>query len=257
MAIVYKYYPPTEYSFDALEKGYFYFSKVARLNDPFDSSYSLISKFSLTQSWIERGMIHPESESIMREYGTCSFSEKRDSKHMWTFYADNYKGMLIGYDESTYKRLAPLRIGYYKMQYVDSVINIDDPSQEFILDLVFDEPRKYSVSELDETRCRDEFFAYLCTVKEKETWQNEAERRLILGNDVLNNQERLEKHGIEYGTSGYRVPMPSDCIKEIYVGHNMFSQDQLRIRQIADKYGIEKILRTELTEPFGVGFVAL
>ena len=41
---LYKYYPLTEYSLDALEKAYFYLNNPKDFNDPFDCNYNLITE---------------------------------------------------------------------------------------------------------------------------------------------------------------------------------------------------------------------
>ena len=41
MKLVYKYYAPKDYNLDAIEKQYFYFRHVSKLNDPFDSNILL------------------------------------------------------------------------------------------------------------------------------------------------------------------------------------------------------------------------
>ena len=40
--MVYEYYPPTNFTFEALTKKYFFFNKAAKQNDPFDTSFCLL-----------------------------------------------------------------------------------------------------------------------------------------------------------------------------------------------------------------------
>lgn len=256
MAIVYKYYPPTDYTFDALENGYFFFSKAAKLNDPFDCSFKLITGFDLTQELIRRGWIPAESEDIINEYATCSFSQKKDSKHMWTFYAENYSGILVGFDEERFEELPDkysTRILYYNVQYIDSMLNFDCPCTEFKTNLVFDDIRTYKISDLND-KTLDAFFEYLCTIKEKKTWQEEVEKRLIVASEFIRNKNKLTEKGVEFLDNGYKIPMPDNCIKEIYVGHNITTENLGKVREIAKKHNVQTIRETTFGEPFDVKF---
>ena len=42
---LYKYYSAKKHNFDAVRDGEFFFSKVSKLNDPFDASFKLIEPF--------------------------------------------------------------------------------------------------------------------------------------------------------------------------------------------------------------------
>ena len=40
----------------------------------------------------------------------------------------------------------------------------------------------------------------------------------------------------EYDNGGYKIPIPSDCVKEIIIGHNFDMKELDWVRQIAEKY---------------------
>ena len=54
--MLYKYYPPTEYTYDALQKGYFFFNKVSRQNDPYDASFKLLQADFLLEDLRRKGL---------------------------------------------------------------------------------------------------------------------------------------------------------------------------------------------------------
>lgn len=55
MKLVYKYYAPEDYNLDAIEKQYFYFRHVSKLNDPFDSNILLFSARRICKEfWAKR-----------------------------------------------------------------------------------------------------------------------------------------------------------------------------------------------------------
>ena len=79
--LIYKYYAPNEYNLDALLNHYFWFSKRASLNDPFDignfekgkQSQSLHNKMSL-KFILDLGVSETGAQSLIPEYAICYFS---------------------------------------------------------------------------------------------------------------------------------------------------------------------------------------
>ena len=67
--IVYKYYSPEQYNFDALKNHYFWFSKVSKLNDPFDSSSKLLRPSCFRENLLKECNIDEDKlSSIMLQY---------------------------------------------------------------------------------------------------------------------------------------------------------------------------------------------
>lgn len=55
--MVYKYFSPNEHNFDALQNGYFWFSKRKYLNDPFDMAGGVVNEFPNFVKYLkERGL---------------------------------------------------------------------------------------------------------------------------------------------------------------------------------------------------------
>ena len=257
--MIYKYYPPTDYTFDALCNRYFFFSKVSKLNDPFDSSFKLIKGTKLANMLIQRSIIHLEAEQIMKEYGTCSFSEVKDSMHMWAFYANNFGGLVVGYDDSKFPSITEklmARVPYYKVTYLESMNNVDSPYNIYKLKNLISGNKCIKGWEIfkGDPKIDDDFFAYLYTIKAKATWSEEKEHRLFAGNDILRNKTRLEQLGVQYTPTGYKIPMPDGAIKEIIIGHNFPESRYGCIKRIAEENGITSIQHTQIEKPFEIGF---
>lgn len=237
--MLYKYYSPLQHNFEAVINGQFYFSKVSKLNDPFDANFKLVEPF---KDFLGKIPIASNAREIMGNYGTCSFSEEANNKHLWALYADSYKGFVIEYDKAKLKEISktilapcPLR----QIDYRDSLLNLDNPDSEFELE-VDGKKQSFKVREcLNDIKNTDRLFEYLCCVKEKKIWGNEKEWRLFVGQHILEPQRKC----ITYKENGYLIPIPQDTIKSIIVGHNMEDINLPYICVIARKYNI-KIKKT-------------
>ena len=257
---VFKYYPPNKYSFDALRKEYFFFSKVKRLNDPFDCSYKLIKHTKLAQELINRRLLSDNSDMIMKEYGTCSFSSCRDSMHLWTFYAMDFTGFAIGFADEKFEELPSVflnRILYYEVTYLDEMIDLDcQLTRIAVKDLFEDSEETCTIAEINacisDPKKLDMLFKYLCTIKYSH-WKNEQERRLIVANDIIRNKEKLENKGVKYLSVGYNIPMVKDSITEIIAGHNM-NPHYFRLLKCIAKYKKIPLYKTKVEQPFNIEF---
>ena len=102
--LIYKYYAPNEYNLDALLNRYFWFSKRAALNDPFDignfekgkQSQSLHNKMSL-KFILDLGVSETGAQSLIPEYAICSFSRNELNKQMWAYYTKDYSGWCLAF----------------------------------------------------------------------------------------------------------------------------------------------------------------
>lgn len=272
--MIYKYYPPTCYTCDALSRGYFYFNKAAVQNDPFEMSLKVLQSKSLLKALGYDEDKQNRVSEIMRGYGCCCFTTKNNNKRMWASYADNYKGLVIGFDESRFESYYSdyyTRIHYAKVDYIEHPITDNDLNLTFQLDLPLlkaDEEQKENpllaaYQYLDFIRGErnekeiDALFTHLCCIKEKDTWDIEDEYRLIAALDVINGRDRLEKKGFGYLESGYKIPIPSDCVKEIIIGHNFDMKEIGWVKQIAEKYGVKIIQQTKAERPFEIEFTSI
>ncbi|WP_281846487.1 hypothetical protein [Olleya namhaensis] len=92
---IYKYYSPTEYSFESVQYKYLYFAKPSDFNDPFDCNNNLISFINENSKNKTR---HKSKEKKfakkMKNVGICCFSRTKDSVLMWSHYASKHKGYI-------------------------------------------------------------------------------------------------------------------------------------------------------------------
>lgn len=260
--IVYKYYSNIEYNFDALKNHYFWFSKVSKLNDPFDSSSKLLQPSCFRENLLKECNIGDDKlSSIMSQYGTCSFSKDYDNKILWANYADNYKGFVVAFDDNYFEELFKqylIRMPYQEVMYVDSILDLDDLNRTFKI-RVLGERYDETVKLWDCLKCdknRDKLFTFLCSLKNV-VWQPEQEMRLICAYDVINNKDRLEKLGIIYNENGYKIPyhQPS-VIKGIIVGHNASEETKKELSDIADVYGIKLFMTEPSSIPFNINLIS-
>ena len=267
--MIYKYYPPTCYTCDALSRGYFYFNKASVQNDPFEMSLKVLQSKTLLKALGYDEDKQNRVLEIMRGYGCCCFTTKNNNKRMWASYADNYKGLVIGFDESrfeSYYKDYQTRIHYAKVDYIEHPITDNDLNSTFQLELPLlktDEGQKENpllaayryldfIGGKRDERKIDALFTHLCCIKQKETWNIEDEYRLIAALDVINNKDKLEKKGFGYLESGYKIPIPSDCIKEIIVGHNFDMTKSFFIENLVKKYSPKIVERTKAEIPFEI-----
>lgn len=246
--MVYKYYSPTEYNFDALSKGYFFFSKVSKLNDPFDCSFKLIEqskKFLQHLGFINR---EKEASDIMKQYGTCSFSRLKGNKRMWALYANNYQGFCVEFDDKqfdtpriisweneipiitenkTNKEDSPY---HYMIKgdigYVQKELDFDDFAICGYRELLNDDSIiEYPIGAcLHDDKMKDILFARLCFTKEKHSWESEEEFRLLVGNyiDFMPESFKITTD------AGYKILFHKSIVSSITIGHN-FSISNLKL----------------------------
>ena len=120
--MLYKYYPLTPYNLDALKVGYFYFSKAKCLNDPFDMTFGLLSQNIINKLYSDDSQKELASEK-MKNYGVCCFSEKWNNNILWAYYANNYSGFVVGYDETLFHKIMDenlVRVPLQKVNYIEN-----------------------------------------------------------------------------------------------------------------------------------------
>lgn len=88
---LYKYYPLTENSLDALEKGYFYLCNPKDFNDPFDCNYNLITE---NQRELRNWEYVPLPNDVTNKGITC-FSTDGLNPLMWGHYTKSYNGFVV------------------------------------------------------------------------------------------------------------------------------------------------------------------
>lgn len=118
--ILYKYYSPKLYNFEAVRDRKFYLSTNAQLNDPYDlfsgnilwetlttKSNPMRKRIQETLNFIEQ-QNYPDKkintneqdisiiEKTFRQFASCSFTTNPLDRLMWAHYADSYSGFCIG-----------------------------------------------------------------------------------------------------------------------------------------------------------------
>lgn len=83
-----------ERELDAIREGFLYCSAYLDLNDPMEGSFS--SSRHLRNSRRYREILEAITDN-KAAIGMCSFSEVFDHELMWAHYADQFKGICIGY----------------------------------------------------------------------------------------------------------------------------------------------------------------
>ena len=263
----------SDYTKDALTKGYFFFNKSTYQNDPFDCSLRLLQSETLLRRLGYTKDRADTAYKIMGEYGSCCFTTRKDNKHLWSFYSNNYKGIVIGFDANRFSEYLKQGIHYVKVEYKNTPITEDHLDDTFQLEMPIlkadlendPDPSHYLLEEytyrnsLRDERTRDALFFRLCSLKEKSVWEDEEEYRLIAAGSVQReeNIERQKREGVEYDNGGYKIPIPSDCVKEIIIGHNFDMKELDWVRQIAEKYDVEIIQQTKAEKPFEVEFTSI
>ena len=228
---VYKYYSPADYNFEAIEKGYLFFSKAEKLNDPFDVSLKLINASTNFKALIERLFPH-EYETFSNKYGTCSFEQ---------FGAIS-------------KELS-LPIPYFDVHYVDECPNLDTKDMKIPYRNMGEKEDSFLLlndKSIKDPKNLDRVFQYLWSIKEKEGWFHEKEKRMFLGNvptTILNSKITYE--------NGYKVPFPKNCLKRIIIGYNMEDKNVERMKKISNIYGLQGLHLIHVSEkPFDLDIIS-
>ena len=133
--MLYKYYSPQPHNFEAVINGKFYFSKVCKLNDPFDSNFKLVEPY---KEFLRKVPIAPNADKIIGNYGTCSFSEEANNKHLWALYTDSYKGFVIEYNKEKLEEIsniisAPCPL--HPVDYRKELLCLNDVNAQFELEV--------------------------------------------------------------------------------------------------------------------------
>lgn len=102
---LYKYYPPKKHNFKAIAQKKIFFCYPSSLNDPNDTSITNIQAFPQFCRGLD--VDNQKLKESLDRHAICCFSKgsKADNCHLWTFYASNYEGFAVEYDENVLKDL--------------------------------------------------------------------------------------------------------------------------------------------------------
>lgn len=265
--LIYKYYAPNDYNFDALEQQYFFFNKAQFANDPFDCNPKLLEFLKPKSPYLN----NLSSYDAFNQFGICCFSLANDNKHLWSLYAHSYKGFCVGFECDTFEKFFSEDISQIPLVFATYIDRLED--------IVEDKSKytKYDYAESDVNNrkktinvdvnevCKlqpshrewDDLMCLLLSIKEREIWDVEEEVRLIFHSFAIANRHRLTKKGYKYEAFGYKVPMPKDCIKEIIIGHNIEQEHIIRLNKIGDNMNLENLLKTSPSSPFEIKIIPI
>ncbi len=241
---VYKYYAPRKYNIEALRNEYFWFSKRMYQNDPFDMYVEIIDRFSkFKQCLIDLGYDHDKYTELVNKFATCSFAKSGTNKHLWALYADSYRGWCLEFEETDKMVIGTFDKRLYGMTYIGEMPDLnnfethiphyDNPSEcTPINGLLCDIKNKGG----------ERLFHYLLCIKEKNTWEIEEEKRMILSRTFL------LANCISENAAGYKVSWAPNILRRIIVGHNISKRKLHSLQRIAHDKGIE-LWRTKIGDP--------
>ena len=219
MSTIYKYYAPTEYNLDALINEYFWFSKRAYLNDPFDMNLQILNIFPKFKELLEsHGYDLDKYNKIVGDFAICCFTKDLDNQHFWSLYAGNFQGWCLEFEKDN---LVDPRDGVpnklHDVIYLNEVPNLDNKYQHLEIEKNEDgSSRSETIAGLlYNEKKQEELFTYLLRIKDRDIWSAEEECRLILGNIYLMS------HKQHSNANGYRIPWKENALKRIIVGCRM------------------------------------
>jgi len=154
-------------------EGKIHASEYTKLNDPMEGTFW---HYGLHKDLLEK------IERDKKKWRICSFSKKWDNHLMWTFYANLWKGIVIGIDEKS-----------LKLQYGDNVSKI---SYSGISDVENDNITSKGVKEILSCKTKD--------------WQYEKEVRVFTEDDFITVE-------IEKVILGYKISHYNKLIIELLV----------------------------------------
>jgi len=99
---------------DAIETGYLFCAAFTTLNDPMEGNFSSSRNLRKSENY------HAVREAILSNksrIGMCSFSEVHNHELMWAHYADQFRGICVGYNFSKLRRHLPEGLSFVRMFY--------------------------------------------------------------------------------------------------------------------------------------------
>lgn len=147
-------------------------------------------------------------------------------------------------------------IQYFDVHYVNKCPNLDTKDMEIPYCNIGDKEDKFFLlndNSIRDPKNLDRVFQYLWSIKEKEGWSHEKEKRMFLGNvptTILNSK-------ITYEDAGYKVPFPKNCLKRIIIGYNMKDKNVERMKKICDIYGLQGLHLIHVSDkPFDLDIIS-
>lgn len=192
--ILFKYRKFDKSSLELFINRELWFAKADTLNDPFEANASLANIMkAVWEHYPLSANLRVKYEEAIREslltLGICSFSKARKNQLMWSHYADEHKGICIGFKEDYLKqngiKFFPSNIEYQDNYPFDDIINrINFFEKEKILNGL-------------DSIAGDILLSILTT--KYTSWKYERERRLIVRDFGARKFEPLAVNSIALG----------------------------------------------------------
>ena len=206
----------------SLENNQIWFSRIDKLNDPFDG-YSCCylkdfidpEKYENIDEFIEAWNNY--LNKLRQELYSTSFTKCIDSIPMWAHYSNNFSGFCLEFEVVDYSKLFEVK---YSVRKFDVASIIDQIMTEYNYGLIENEQFELILKI---------FHLYLCSIKSNQ-WSYEQEVRSIFyrPNCFANGQlMNIEDIGLK--------------IKKIYVGCNASKENLEYLDSIAKKLGVSII----------------
>ncbi|RHX90232.1 hypothetical protein DLM76_20425 [Leptospira yasudae] len=238
--MLYKYRSINEFTFKLILDNELYFAKPSEFNDPFDSRTKTIYHGTFNEWYTlfrRNGMNHDESKQKAEEWEgkviddsmlgdrqasddenrILCLSQVRDNILMWAHYADQHRGICLGFEVTELKKSRGLELE-------EDDFELPNPNYPkgylSILDVNYNNVMPPPLNLLKESP--SEIFRFL--LRKNEDWKYEYESRLFLVNDwIKRNPVRFKKK----------------ILKEIIFGLRMSETDKKIIRDIITKNYVE------------------
>ena len=108
-----------EHEVDAFRKRYIHASTYKGMNDPMEGFYAPSARLTREPHWREtyRNILNAK-----RAVGIACFSETYENELMWAHYADNYRGICIGYSAVKLRDNLPASARLVRVAYAETPI---------------------------------------------------------------------------------------------------------------------------------------
>jgi hypothetical protein len=146
------------------------------------------------------------AESIARKQGVFSLSRVNDNLLMWAHYAESHRGFVLGIDET-----------HYFFNERNSLGDLTSPK-----DVVYSSMR---VTNTDDIAGQSQLMR-----RKSIDWAYEEEVRVFKNFPLLGPSE--EPHALD---KVHLFLLPSECIKQVFIGANSSPEDRARIIEFAGK----------------------
>lgn len=250
--IFYKYKIINGYTLDSLKNKYFYYSRQEQLDDPFDM-YTPVDTLKTNEEIKELFRRDPETaalhtiDSFKKKQKESEFDEKLhrkffevnqmfhvfsltpicDNDAMWALYADNYKGIAIGYKVGEDRHKCYISLGEKREINAQRKFLLEQGKERFYenpdLRIVFS-PIIYDISRLKKfTPLMSDPLEMIENVFIKKTlWSFEKEYRSV----IISPLHRYEDLKIYY---------PDEVLSEIIFGYMIADDDIRKVLEIIRK----------------------